>query len=64
MTTGWETPEYAAEAWQEVWQDLESAGDAKTIAAPARPYYHNTVSDKVSWTKPDETAWITYHEDL
>ena len=31
---------------------------------PGKTYYHNTVTGATQWTKPEETAWIRYHEDL
>jgi hypothetical protein len=31
---------------------------------PGKAFYHNAVTGAVQWAKPEETAWIKYHEDL
>ena len=57
----WDTPHDAADAWQETTtpQDHEHAH-----ALGGRTYYHNIVTGATQWTKPEETGWIKYHEDL
>lgn len=53
----WDPPAGAAGAWHENTSPEDSAHPGKT-------FYHNAVSGAVQWTKPEETAWIKYHEDL
>jgi hypothetical protein len=53
----WEPPADAAGAWQEATSPEDSAHPGKT-------FYHNAVTGATQWTKPTETGWIRYHEDL
>lgn len=53
----WDPPRDAAAAWHV----SESPPDSPH---PGKVFYHNSVTGAAQWTKPEETAWIKYHEDL